>query len=85
MPEADQHFTYSHREIAEQLVKLADIHEGLWGLYIEFGLAGANMVNAADNTTTPAAIVPVLRIGIQRFPEANSMTVDAAVVNPVVG
>jgi hypothetical protein len=40
-------------------------------------------INSADNTLTPAAIVPVLKIGIQRFPEPNSLTVDAARVNPL--
>jgi hypothetical protein len=84
MPETKQ-ITFAHKEIAEALVRLKDIHEGLWGVYLEFGIAGANVVNSADNTLTPAAVVPVLKIGIQRFPESNSLTVDAAEVNPLAG
>jgi len=83
MPEASQTYTYTHREFAEILVKQQGIHQGLWGLYVEFGIGGVNVVNSTDGAMSPAAIVPITKIGIQRFPEANSMTVDAAVVNPV--
>ncbi len=82
MAEANQQRTYTHRQLAEILVKDQGIHEGLWGLYVEFGIAGTNLANPKDGTVNPAAIVPVIRIGIQPFREASSMTVDAAEVNP---
>ena len=76
---------FTHREVAEAFIRYHGIHEGLWGLYVEFGLAAANI-----NTTpppnadiVPAAIVPILKLGIQRFDTPNSLTADAAKVNPV--
>jgi len=82
MAEASQ-IMFSHQEVAEALIKRQDIHEGLWGLYVEFGLAAANLANPTDpKSLVPAAISMVQRIGIQRFPEANNLTVDAAKINP---
>ena len=74
-------FTFSHKEIAEILVKHQGIHDGLWGIYIEFGLSGAN-VGPTPEEANPAAIVPVVKIGIQRYAAASNITVNAAEVNP---
>jgi hypothetical protein len=82
MPEA-KNIVYDHKELAEILVKDQDIHEGLWGLYIEFGIRGANVsTDQSGKSFLPAAIVPVMKIGIQRFDKSSSLTVDASVVNP---
>ncbi len=81
MPETRQ-IIFSNQEVAEALVKKQGLHEGLWGLYVEFNIAGAN-VNSLDGNIVPAAIVPLQRLGIQKFDEEMlSLTVDAAVVNP---
>lgn len=82
MPEANM-LSFSHQEVAEALIKSQNIHEGLWGIYVEFGL-GAAMIGQgpSDPNLLPAAIIPVTKIGIQKFPIANNLTVDAAVVNP---
>lgn len=82
MAEADR-YTFGYKEVAEALVKQQGIHEGLWGVYVEFAIAAANLGSAPEsNDLVPTAIVPVQRMGIQRFPEANNLTVDAAAVNP---
>jgi hypothetical protein len=82
MAEATQ-YVFDHKEVVEALVKKQNIHEGIWGIYIEFGLAAININSGADGkTVTPSAIAGVQKIGIQRFPEPNNLTVDAAVVNP---
>lgn len=82
MPEAAM-YVFSYKELAELLVKQQNIHEGLWGIFIRFGLGAANVGEApGGDTLIPAAIVPVREIGIQRFEEPNNLTVDAAVVNP---
>jgi len=75
---------FSHKEVAEALIKKQNIHEGIWGVYIEFGIGAANVGQDPTDALNvlPAAIVPVVKIGIQRFPQPNSLTVDAAVVNP---
>lgn len=76
-----QNITFTHAQVAEALIKYNDIHEGIWGLYIEFGIAGGNVGQSPDNIN-PAAIVPILKIGLQKFNKPNNMTADAAVVNP---
>ena len=67
--------------MVEALIRYNDLHEGLWGIYIEFGLAAANMGQGPEDIL-PTAIIPVKKIGLQRFNEANNLTVDAAEANP---
>ena len=84
MPEREKR-AFGYRELAELLVKHADIHEGHWGLWVEFGLGAANIPvggSAGDLVLKPAAVVPVNKIGIQGFGEPTPLTVDAAQVNP---
>lgn len=79
MPEANN-YLFNYKEISEVLVRHLDLHEGIWGIYIEFGIQGANI--GQEDNLTPAAIVPVVRVGLQRFDKLNSLSVDAAEVNP---
>jgi hypothetical protein len=72
---------FTHKEIAEALVLRHGIHKGIWGVYVEFGIGAANVGSGPDDIL-PSAIVPVLKIGLQRFPELNALSVDAAKVNP---
>lgn len=82
MPES-KNFVFDYQELAEILVKQLDVHEGFWGLYVEFGLIAANLkTNPSSKDVTPASINLVQKIGVQQFPEANNLTVDAAKVNP---
>jgi hypothetical protein len=82
MPEI-KNYTFTHKELAEILVKQLDVHEGLWGVYFELGLGGANVPTSPDQKTlTPAAVALIQKVGIQRFDTENSLTVDAAQVNP---
>jgi hypothetical protein len=87
MAETNQ-IVFTHQEVVECLIKKHGIHEGIWGLYVRFGLKATNVgVIAdpgvpADGDVYPAAIIPLLQLGVQRFPEMNNLTVDAAVVNP---
>lgn len=83
MAEVDR-LTFSYPELTEILIKNSDVHEGLWYVYLEFGLAGANVGTSPEKgDLLPAAIVPVVKIGIQRTTEISSLTVDASKVNPV--
>ena len=83
MAEAKSSFIFSHKEVAEALVKQQDLHHGIWGLYIEFGIGATNIKQPGSEDLTPAAIVPVVKVGIQKFEEENNLTVDAAKVNPL--
>jgi hypothetical protein len=83
MPEV-KNYTFNYTELAELIIKKLDIHEGLWGIYFEFVLGGANVPTSPDaKSLAPAAITMIKSVGIQRFDEPNSLTVDAAIVNPV--
>jgi hypothetical protein len=84
MPDREKR-TFSHKELAEILVKHAGIHAGLWGIFVEFGLGAANIpLGGPDGefSLKPAAVVPVNSIGILQFDEPTPLTVDAAQVNP---
>ena len=73
-------YTFSYLEIAAALVKKQGLHNGLWGVYVEFGLGAANIPGAADD---PMAVVPTAIIPIKKFNEhVSQFTVDAAEVNP---
>ena len=80
MPEA-QNYAYSHKELAELLVRQQGLTEGHWGIYLEFGMQGGNIPVAAG-AMVPVAMVRIEKIGIQRFDKPNPLTVDAAEVNP---
>jgi len=77
-----QTYTFEYKEITEALVKKLGIHEGLWGIYLEFGIGGGNIPGPSEHMVLPAAIVPILKIGIHRYSKPSSLTVDAAEVNP---
>ena len=80
MPEPTQ-IVFTHKEIVELLLKKQDIHEGIWGLFIKFGLKAAN-IGASPTDMMPSAIIPVLEIGLQKGKEEGNLFVDAAKVNP---
>jgi hypothetical protein len=80
MAESTQ-IVFSHKEVVEALLKQQGIHDGIWGIYIKFGLQGVN-VGASPADLMPAAVIPVLQIGLQKFDEENNLAVDAAKVNP---
>ena len=72
---------YSFKELATLMIKDQGIHEGLWGVYVRFGIHAAN-AGASGNDLRPTAMVPVLELGLQKFEEVNNLSVDAAVENP---
>jgi hypothetical protein len=80
MAEATQ-IVFSHKEVVEALLKKQGIHEGIWGLYARFGI-GASNVGTTPSDILPAAIVPLMELGLQKFEQENNIAVDAAKVNP---
>ena len=83
MPETSQ-LNFSFKEVAEALVRKADLHEGVWGIVFQFGIQGANIgtTEKPGDDMQPAAIVPILGLGLQRFDKESNLSVDAAKVNP---
>jgi len=81
-----KNYMFGHAELAEILVKKLDIHEGLWGVAIEFSFTATNVPTSPDpKAVTPATISFVNKIGLQRFDASTNLTVDAAQVNPPQG
>ena len=72
-------YSFSYKELAELMVGELGLSDGLWGVQVKFGIAAANIGEGADSLR-PAAIVPVMEIGLQRFDEPSGLTVDAAEV-----
>jgi hypothetical protein len=75
----------SFKELAELIVKEKGIDDGLWGLFVQFGIGAANINTTSPEGETklaPAALVPIINLGIQRYIEPNEFTVDAAEINP---
>jgi hypothetical protein len=70
-------FTFTYQELAEMMVRKLGLSEGLWGIYVRFGLQATN-VGPGPEDLRPAAILPVLEIGLQRVDEPSSLAVDAA-------
>jgi hypothetical protein len=73
--------TFSHKEVVEALIKHQGIHEGIWGLYVKFAIQASNVALGSPELL-PAAIVPVVEFGLQKFEEVTSLSADASKVNP---
>ncbi len=80
MAEASQ-IIFSFKEIAEALVKRHGLHDGIWGIFVKFGIQASN-IGPTENDYKPAAIIPILELGLQKFDKENNLSVDAAKVNP---
>ncbi len=80
MAESTQ-IVFKHTELVEALVKHQGIHEGIWGLFVKFGLQAVN-VGASESDLMPAALIAMLEVGLQKFDKENNIAVDAAKVNP---
>ena len=72
---------FSHREVVEALLEKNGIRKGIWGLYVRFGIQAAN-VGPGKAELHPAAIVPILEMGLQKFDEETSLSIDAATLKP---
>jgi len=78
-----QIITFSYKELATVLIKHQQIHEGFWSVVVQLGLQGANIkVGPSEEDVVPAAIVPMMKIGLQKLDKPTPISVDAAEVNP---
>ncbi len=78
MPETTQ-IVYSHKELAELILRDRGITSGHWAIYITFRLMGAN-VGLEEGDLKPVAMTFVDSIGVTRVPEPNPLSVDASKV-----
>ena len=80
MPEPSQ-ISFTHKEIVELLIRRQGLRQGIWGLYIKFGLGGAN-VGPNPDLLTPTAMVGIVEIGLRKFDVEGNLAVDAAKIAP---
>ncbi|MCP4646824.1 MAG: hypothetical protein GY852_03695 [bacterium] len=81
MGEANE-INFSFQEVVVALIRQENLHEGLWGLRVEFGLGASNIAQAPGEDFKPAAIIPIVNVGLQRAEKPTNLTADASVVNP---
>lgn len=72
-------YVYDFKEVTEALLRKEGISDGLWNIYIEFGIAAANM-GPTPQDIRPAAIVPIMKIGIVQTIDRSNLTVDASIL-----
>ena len=82
MPEVNQ-YAFNCPEVVEALIKKAGLHEGKWQLIVNFGFGAANM-GPTPAQMAPGAAVVISSLALQKatVESPESLTVDAAVVNP---
>lgn len=83
MAEINQ-YVFDLKEVVEALLRKQDIREGIWGIYVEFGLVAANVnVGQPDEQFLPTALVPIKKIGIQRLEKETNLAFDASKLSPL--
>jgi hypothetical protein len=80
MPETNQ-LIFTFKELAALLVKASNVHEGIWAIFVNFGIQ-ANNVGPNENELRPAAIIPILQLGLIKVDKETNLSVDAAKINP---
>lgn len=74
---------FSHKEMVEILIKKAGLHEGIWMLSIDFQIGVSNVSRPEDaGQLKPAVLTLVEKIGLSSTDSENSLSLDAAKVNP---
>src|SRR3990167_5114432 len=84
-PIKDKTVKFRLRDVAEALVKLADLHEGLWQVQIMFSNSATNLNlngNLVPCAITGVAALQLSRVTNEREGDQDELTVDAAQVNP---
>ena len=78
--------SFTHKELVEILIKQAGLHEGIWTLSVNFQIGVSNVSRPEDKgQLKPAVLALVENIGLATTDKENSLSVDAARVNPRSG
>ncbi|MGE0644163.1 MAG: hypothetical protein AB7P24_10865 [Nitrospira sp.] len=78
---AEDKYMLDFEELVALMLKKYDIHEGIWGLSIEFRFGAGNIGDGQN--IRPTIVAGVNKIGLQKFPQENEIAFDAAKLNPV--
>ncbi len=80
MPETNQ-LIFSYKEVVTALIKAHNIHEGIWGFIVNFGMQAQN-AGPNENELRPSVLIPLVSVGLMKFEKETNLSVDAAKVNP---
>ncbi|MEA2413649.1 MAG: hypothetical protein QOI58_306 [Thermoanaerobaculia bacterium] len=71
---------FEFREVVEMMLRRENIREGKWVLAVEFGIGAINVAEPGTTDARPAAIVPIVNMGILRNDksELENLAVDAS-------
>lgn len=81
MSNEEQKVNFAYDEVVRALLKEKNIREGRWMITIEFGL-GATMIGPNESNLRPAAILPIVSIGLTKTEQVSNLSVDASTVSP---
>lgn len=81
MAEVVKNYLFEPKEIVEMLIKKQDLHEGIWGLLVNFNFSAVN-AGPTEDQMLPTLVAAVSRIGLQPFPKEGNISLDAAKINP---
>ena len=84
MAEPIEELKFSHKEVVEALIRQQGLHDGIWMLNIQFGIGALNVQppDGEKGDAVPAAIVPIVGIGLRKVEAVNSLALDASKANP---
>ena len=68
--------TFSYKDVVEALLKHKGIKNGVWRIYVEFGLGAANIAGP-EGQLSPTAFIPVKKLGIIPTSDITDFSVDA--------
>lgn len=82
MPDITQ-VNYTHKDLIALMLKDQGIHAGNWILSAQLGFSAMNVGEQADGSdASPAGVVAIKGIRIERVPEPLPFSVNAGEVNP---
>lgn len=76
-------YDYSKKDLLILMLKDREIHEGNWVLGVKFNFTAMNIGQLPDGSdASPAGVVAVENLCLERTPEPLPFSVNAAVANP---
>jgi hypothetical protein len=70
---------FSFQELVTLMVKQQGLKEGHWGLFVRFGISAIN-IGESEQVVFPAAIVPLMEVGLTKYDAPSPLSVDAATI-----
>jgi len=79
----NQQFDYSNQELVSLILKQNKIHDGHWVLAAKLTFSAMNIASLPDGSdASPAGVVALTGIRIERVAEPQPFSLNAAVLNP---